>query len=77
MITDYKEIQHSALRLDEDHRAELARMLIDSLDQQIDDDIEQAWLAETKRRKDEIKSGKVTPVPGDEVHKASRKLFKK
>lgn len=32
MITDYKEIQHSALRLDENHRAELARMLIDSLD---------------------------------------------
>jgi hypothetical protein len=42
MITDCKEIQHSALELDENHRAELAKKLIDSLDQRIDDDIEQA-----------------------------------
>jgi hypothetical protein len=41
----------------------------------MDDDIEQAWLAEIKRRKDEIKSGKVTPVPGEDVHKAARKLL--
>ena len=57
-ITDYKEIQHSALELDENHRAELAKKLIDSLDQHIDDDIEQAWIDEVKRRKAEIKSGK-------------------
>jgi len=42
MITDLKEIQHSALELDENHRAELDKKLIESLDQHIDDDIEQA-----------------------------------
>ncbi len=77
MITDYKKIQHSALELDENHRAELAKKLIDSLDQQIDDDIEQVWIDEIKRRKAEIKSGKVTPVSGQEVHKAARELLKK
>jgi len=51
MITDYKEIQHSALKLHENHHAELAKKLIDSLDQQIDDDIEQAWIDEVKWRK--------------------------
>jgi len=33
------------------------------------DDIEQAWIDEVKRRKAEIKSGKVTPIAGHEVHK--------
>ncbi|MGN8224118.1 addiction module protein [Gracilimonas sp. BCB1] len=77
MITDYKEIQHLALELDENHRAELAKQLIYSLDPRVDDDIEQAWIDEVKRRKAEIKSGKVTPISGQEVHKAARELLKK
>lgn len=77
MITDYKEIQQSALELDENDRADLAKKLIDSLDQHIDDDIEQAWIDEIKRRKAEIKSGKVDPIPGHEVHKVARELLNK
>ncbi|MEX2603861.1 MAG: addiction module protein [Gracilimonas sp.] len=77
MITDFKEIQHSALELDEKHRAELAKNLINSLENHIDEDIEQAWIDEIKRRKAEIKSGKVTPISGEEVHKAARELLKK
>jgi len=77
MITDFKELQNSALELDEKHRAELAKRLINSLDAQVDDDIEQAWIDEVRRRKEEIKSGKVTPVPGNEVHKEARKLLNK
>lgn len=77
MITDYNEIQHSALELDENHRAKLAKKLIDSLDQQIDEDIEQSWIDEVKKRKNEIKSGQVTPISGQEVHKAARDLFEK
>lgn len=76
MTKDYKEIQHSALKLDESHRAELAKKLIESLDHQVDDDIEQAWIDEVKRRKVEIKSGKVTPISGQEVHKTARELLK-
>lgn len=77
MITDFKEIQHSALELDEQHRAELAKKLIDSLDQQIDDNIDQTWIDEIKKRKAQIKSGEVTPLSGREVHKAARELLKK
>jgi glucose-6-phosphate-specific signal transduction histidine kinase len=77
MITDFKEIQHSALELDEQHRAELAKKLIDSLDQQIDDNIDQAWIDEIKKRKAQIKSGEVAPLSGREVHKAARELLKK
>ncbi|MEX2464088.1 MAG: addiction module protein [Balneolaceae bacterium] len=77
MITDFKEIQHSALELDEKHRAELAKSLINSLEKHIDEDIEQAWIDEIQRRKAEIKSGKVSPISGQEVHKAARELLKK
>lgn len=77
MITDFKEIQHSALELDEKHRAELAKNLINSLENHIDEDIEQAWIDEIKRRKAEIKSGKVVPISGQEVHKTARELLKK
>jgi len=78
MSIDSKEIQHSALELDENDRAELAKKLINSLDQQLDDDsIEQAWIDEVKRRKAEIESGEVDPISGHLVHKAARKLLDK
>ena len=75
MATDFKKIQHSALELDDNHRAELAKKLIDSLDRPIDDDVEQAWIDEINRRKAEIKSGDVTPISGQAVHKAARKIL--
>ena len=76
MTANYKEIEHSALELDVKHRAELAKQLIKSLDEQVDEDIEQAWIDEVQRRKQEIRSGKVAPVPGEEVHRNARKLLK-
>ncbi len=77
MISNFKEIENSALKLDEKHRAELAKRLINSLDEQVDEEIEQAWIDEIKRRKEEIKSGAVKPISGEEVHKTARKLLNK
>jgi putative addiction module component (TIGR02574 family) len=77
MITDFKEIEHSALKLDKKRRAELAKRLIKSLDEKVDSDNEQAWIDEVTRRKEEIKSGKVSPLLGEEVHKEARKILKK
>jgi len=77
MITDFKEIEHSALELDKKRRAELAKLLIKSLDEEVDSDIEQAWIDEVTRRKEEIKSGKVSPISGKEVHKTARNILKK
>ncbi|MEX0779095.1 MAG: addiction module protein [Balneolales bacterium] len=76
MITDFKEIEHSALELDKKRRAELAKRLIRSLDEQVDTDMEQIWIEEIARRKEEIKSGKVSPLSGEDVHKAARKILK-
>lgn len=73
MITDYKEIQDSALELDENHRAELAKKLIDSLDRQIDDDVEQAWIDEVQKRKESLASGKASLHSAADVLKEARK----
>lgn len=78
MPSDYKDVQNTALNLDEDQRAELAKTLINSLDksnnhnQVMEDGLDQAWEEEIKRRKEDIQSGHVKPIAGEEVHKAAR-----
>ncbi len=38
-------------------------------------EIENAWIIEVKRRFDEVKSGKVEPVPGDIVMAKARAML--
>jgi len=68
-MIDFKEIEQSALKLDEKHRAELAKRLLISLEENIDEDIEQAWIEEINRRKAQVESGEVETIPGDQVLK--------
>ncbi len=77
MTTDFKEIENSALKLDEKLRAELAKRLLASLDQKMDQVIEQAWIDEVNRRKEELNSGEVTPISAEEVLSKARKLLQK
>lgn len=77
MMYDFKEIEDSALKLDEKRRAELAKRLIESLDEYTEQETEEAWIEEINRRKEEIKSGKVDPIPGEEVHQMARRKIKK
>jgi hypothetical protein len=72
-MIDFKEIERSALKLDEKHRAELAKRLLISLEETIDEDIEQAWIEEIKHRKAQVESGEVETIPGEEVLEKSTK----
>ena len=63
------EILKEALELPADARAALVSSLIDSLDQEVDEDAEAAWELEIARRLDEIDSGKVKLVPWAEVRR--------
>lgn len=76
-MIDFKEIEQSALKLDEKHRGELAKRLLISLEESIDEDIEQAWIDEINRRKAQIESGEVETIPGEEVLEKARNLLKK
>ncbi|MEX0778514.1 MAG: addiction module protein [Balneolales bacterium] len=77
MNSDFKEIERSALELNEKHRAELAKRLINSLDRGHEEHIEQAWIEEINRRKEQIDSGEVETISADEVHRKIRELLKK
>jgi putative addiction module component (TIGR02574 family) len=59
----------SALHLPDSERAELAARLIESLDSQVDDDLDVAWGAEIRSRLAELDSGKVTTIPWPEARR--------
>lgn len=67
MATSVEELYREALDLDERERAALAARLIDSLDAEIEEGVEPAWLVEVERRMEELDSGKAKTIPWDEV----------
>jgi len=68
-----EELYRRALDLDETERAALAARLIESLDTELEDGVEAAWLAEVERRMEELDSGKVQSIPWNELR---ARLFK-
>ena len=71
-MSDPAEIRKEALTLPQSARAALAGSLIDSLDDHVDEDAEEAWSAEIARRLEELDSGSATTVPWS---RARRRIF--
>ena len=69
MNTTAKQLYDNALQLPDSERSELAAWLIESLDPDVDRDVERAWDVEIKRRIDELDSGAVTAVPWPEARR--------
>lgn len=67
MRLSHKEIFEEALHLDEGERAALASLLIESLDMEVEEGVEAAWVAEIERRVAALDSGSLTTVPWEEV----------
>ena len=63
------ELLKEAMELPPEARAALAGSLIDSLDDQLDEDAEAAWDAEIARRIRELDEGKVKLVPWAEARR--------
>ena len=66
------EIKREALRLDPSVRADLARELLESLDDLPEPDVERLWLEEAERRRADAQSGKSIPIRMDEVFAKAR-----
>jgi putative addiction module component (TIGR02574 family) len=62
-----EQIAEEALALSSEDRVLLADRLVESLDPVDDRYIGQLWAAEARRRLDEVRSGRVKTIPGDEA----------
>ena len=67
MSTSTAEIFKEALDLEERDRATLAGLLIESLEEGIDDELESVWKAEVARRTAELDSGEVKALKWEDV----------
>lgn len=67
MSTHVTELFEMASSLSEQERATLAGLLIESLESEIDPDVEEAWRVEIERRLAELDSGAVETVPWEVV----------
>jgi putative addiction module component (TIGR02574 family) len=67
MAAELTQLFREAMELEDNDRATLAGLLIESLEGPEDPDVEKAWAAEVERRWQEIKSGKVKTIPWEEV----------
>ena len=67
------QLQREAMRLSATSRALLAEKLVESLDEAELDQIQKRWVAEALRRRDEVRSGRVKPIPGGQVLDEARR----
>lgn len=72
MTISVDELAKNAMALSGEARALLAEKIVESLDQE---SVREIWLAEVKKRRDEIRSGRVKPIPGSEAMENVRKLL--
>jgi hypothetical protein len=62
-----EQIAEEALALPSESRALLADKPVESRDTAALSRTDQAWLAEAKRRREDVRSGRVQTIPGDEA----------
>lgn len=67
MVTSATDILKQALELKEEERAELASLLIESLDEPAEEGIEAAWAMEIERRMADLDSGSANTLSWNEV----------
>jgi putative addiction module component (TIGR02574 family) len=67
MSPELDELLKRAMALPLEDRAAMVNSLLESLDGTEDEDAEAAWDDEIKRRVDDIRSGRVKTIPGEQV----------
>jgi putative addiction module component (TIGR02574 family) len=63
----FNELEKQTRMLTPQEKAALARILIDELDPVSDVEVEQLWIAESKRRYEAYLKGEIPAVSGDDV----------
>jgi putative addiction module component (TIGR02574 family) len=69
MTRDVTDLLADALRLSETERGELVARLIESLDPTSSSDVESSWDAEIRERLEDLRTGRVQPIPWPEARR--------
>ena len=77
MPTSVEEIASQAIRLSAEDRARLADLLLASLPDEEDPEVDAAWDQEIRRRVSAVESGTARLVSGADVHAQARELFQR
>ncbi|MGE3908294.1 MAG: addiction module protein [Chloroflexota bacterium] len=67
MMPTVEELMEQALALPSEARAHLVDLLVESLDAAQLGQVDRLWLAEAQRRRNEIRTGRVQTVAGDDA----------
>ena len=75
-MSEFEELTTRAMALPTESRAELAELLIQSLEEQDTGEIKSAWLAEIRRRDHEIRAGASATKPAALVLREAREQLR-
>jgi hypothetical protein len=67
-----KELEAEIKKLDLKDRAALAKLIVESLDELSEAEIEGLWVEEAERRLDELQQGLVSEIPAEEALRRAR-----
>ncbi len=74
-MTRLAEIQSAIMQLPPEDRAELRDWVLDKIPFEFDAAVEEDWAEETKRRLEDLDSGRVKGVPAEHVFARARKIL--
>lgn len=77
MATTVEQLAEQAMNLRTESRARLADLLVESLNADELGQIDRLWVSEAKRRPDEVRSGRVESIPGDEALRKVRDVVRR
>jgi isopropylmalate/homocitrate/citramalate synthase len=69
-------LKEELMNLPQSDRASLAEELLRSLDTELEENYEQEWLEEIRKRSEELKEGEVEPVEFEEVIQEALSVLK-
>lgn len=72
-----EKLAEQAMLLPSEARARLADLLVESLDGADLGQVEDRWITEAKRRRDEVRAGRSQTIPGEQALQEVRDLLRR
>jgi putative addiction module component (TIGR02574 family) len=77
MALTLQQITEQAMQLPAQSRVDLAEQLVESLSETELADVQKVWASEAIRRRDELRSGRVQAIPGEQVQAEVRRAIRR